>query len=179
MNCGHTVLALAMLAAFTQASAQATSTAAVAPASSQAQAIVDRLARDFPELLEIDLHAMSPTTGRSEIVAARSAARIGNPTDPDDAAVIKTGEPFVEVNSRGDQNVEVHLALYDARRRIVCMLELTFPLPGRFRLRQGRADQARRAHPRFAGAVDWRSPASRRRPPRTRPASRRSRAPTR
>ncbi|MFC5520642.1 TonB-dependent receptor [Polaromonas jejuensis] len=126
-----TLLAFAVMAAFPLARAQSADAAATArvEAKTHAQALVDRTVAEYPELLELDLHAVPPQGSHSAIVAARSAKRIGNRTDPDDLEVYKTGTPFIEVNQTGDQNVEVHLPLFDAQRRIVGVIELTFPYP--------------------------------------------------
>src|SRR5258706_4618747 len=92
-----------------------------------AQDLVDRAASRHPELLQIDIHAVPPGATQSAIVAAKSRDRIGKPTDPDDLAVFKSGEPRIEINQAGDNNVEVAVQLRDVSRRAVGVIELTFP----------------------------------------------------
>ena len=96
---------------------------------SYAQELVDTTIARHPELIELDLHATSPDTAQSLIIAAKSRQRIGKPTDRDDLAVVKSGEPFVEVNKSGNQNVEAHVPLFDAHGKIIGMVEMTFPYP--------------------------------------------------
>ncbi|GAB3627651.1 ferric siderophore receptor [Pandoraea terrae] len=102
---------------------------AQAQGGSFAQNLVDATVAQHPELLELDLHVMPPGAQRSVIIAAKSGKRIGNATDPDDLGVFKTGQPFVEINRVGDQNVEAHLPLLDARGTIIGTVEFTFPYP--------------------------------------------------
>ncbi|WP_341315452.1 TonB-dependent siderophore receptor [Paraburkholderia sp. IMGN_8] len=96
---------------------------------SYAQELVDSTVARHPELLQLDLHATPPGAARSVIIAAKSEQRIGKPTDPDDLAVSKSGEPFVEINQLGNQNVETHLPLLDAHGTIIGTVEMTFPYP--------------------------------------------------
>ncbi|MFP3566489.1 TonB-dependent siderophore receptor [Paraburkholderia sp. SIMBA_030] len=98
-------------------------------AQTYAQQLVDRTVARHPELVELDIHMRPPGGAASVIVAAKSAGRIGIKSDPDDLDVVKTGTPFVEVNKRGDQNVEVHLPLLDVTRKVIGELEVTFPYP--------------------------------------------------
>ncbi|TCG06480.1 TonB-dependent siderophore receptor [Paraburkholderia steynii] len=94
-----------------------------------AQELVDITVARHPELIELDLHARPPGTAQSLIVAAKSPQRIGKLTDRDDLAVFKSGEPLVEVNESGRQNVEAHVPLYDAHGAIIGVVEMTFPYP--------------------------------------------------
>jgi TonB-dependent siderophore receptor len=103
--------------------------AAKVPSRSYAQELVERTVARHPELLVLDLHATPPNGSASVIVASTNAGRIGSRSDPDDVDVIKTGTPFVEINKAGDQNVEVHLPLFDVDQRTVGEVEMTFPYP--------------------------------------------------
>jgi TonB-dependent siderophore receptor len=94
---------------------------------SYAQDLVDRAVARNPELLELDVHAVPPGSSTSVIVAAKSGARIGKPTDSDDLGVFKSGEPRVEINATGNNNVEVEVQLQDVTGRPVGVVELTFP----------------------------------------------------
>ncbi|MGF6851471.1 TonB-dependent siderophore receptor [Paraburkholderia sp. CI3] len=94
-----------------------------------AQELVERTVARHPELVQLDLHMRAPGATESVIVASKSANRIGKKTDPDDLGVLKSGTPFVEVNRTGDQNVEVHLPLLDVTRKVIGVVELTFPYP--------------------------------------------------
>jgi iron complex outermembrane receptor protein len=92
-----------------------------------AQALVDATVARHPELLELDLHAKPPGSSASVIVAARSANRVGHPSDPDDLEVAKTGIPRVEINRIGDYNVEIEIPLFDEHRDTIGSVEMTFP----------------------------------------------------
>jgi iron complex outermembrane receptor protein len=96
------------------------------PQNSYAQALVDATAAQHPKLLELDMHATPPGGAQSSIVAAKSAGRIGHPSDPDDLEVAKTGNPRVEINRVGDYNVEIEIPLFDDRRQIIGSVEMTF-----------------------------------------------------
>ena len=97
------------------------------PGEKYAQYLVDSIVALHPELSEVDVHATPPGSTQSIIVAARSASRVGKASDPDDLAVMKSGEPRIEINPRGNQNVEVELALYDIYNQTIGAVELTFP----------------------------------------------------
>ncbi|MBB5448096.1 MULTISPECIES: TonB-dependent siderophore receptor [unclassified Paraburkholderia] len=137
MVIGRTMVAMAVMALFSPALyAQADGGArenALAPqpghAKLYAQQLVDRTVALHPELVELDLHMRPPGGAESVIVAAKSANRIGRKSDPDDLDVVRTGTPFVEVNKRADQNVEVHLPLLDVTRKVIGAVEVTFPYP--------------------------------------------------
>jgi iron complex outermembrane receptor protein len=94
-----------------------------------AQDLVDRTVARHSELLELDVHAKPAGGGVVSIIASKNALRIGHATDRDDLDVLKTGNPFVEINQSGNQNVEVHLPLLSISREIVGVVEMTFPYP--------------------------------------------------
>lgn len=98
-----------------------------APANLYAQYLVDTTILWHPELRELDLHATPPGDAASKIVASKNPGRIGHQSDSDDVRVIKTGEPRVEINPSGDQNVEAEVQLFDVERRPIGALEMTFP----------------------------------------------------
>src|SRR5437868_7011226 len=133
-----TALALALFAAFPMAQAQTSATTPPAPtqqarvpgtSARYAQSLVDSTAALHPELLQIDLHATAPGTQQSVIVATRTPGRLGRASDADDVAVLRTGQPRVEINKRGDDNVEVEVVLYDIFRQVIGTVEFTFPYP--------------------------------------------------
>jgi len=141
MKLAKTTLALAILLAFPQVRAQAAD--AQAPnaqdsradrkdgAQTYAQYLVDSYARLHPQLVGIELHAMLPGASQSTVVASRTPALVGTPSGPEDEAVFRTGRALVEINRKGDQNVEVTLPLFDIARRPIGIAELTFPyVPG-------------------------------------------------
>jgi hypothetical protein len=82
--------------------------AAHALASTFAQYLVDSTVARPPELLELDVHATPPGSAQSagstqsEIIAARSADRIGHKSYLDDLEVPKMGLQRVEINRAGD-----------------------------------------------------------------------------
>ena len=134
-----TTLALAILLAFPMVQAQTapapgtqdSQSAQPGAASAYAQHLVESMARLHPELLEIDLHATLPGASQSTIVAAKSPARAGRPSDADDIAVVRSGQARVEINRKGDQNVEVEVPLFDIFKQAIGSVEFTFPyVPG-------------------------------------------------
>src|SRR5215471_2324936 len=92
-----------------------------------AQYLVDSLVALHPELSEVDVHATPPGSTQSVIVAAKTLSRVGKASDPDDLAVMRSGEPRIEINARGNQNVEVEVALFDIYNQPIGAVELTFP----------------------------------------------------
>ncbi|HKE41521.1 MAG TPA: TonB-dependent siderophore receptor [Casimicrobiaceae bacterium] len=92
-----------------------------------AQYLVDSILARHPELREVDLHATPPGSTQSMIVAAKTESRVGKASDPDDIAVMKSGEPRIEINPRGNQDVEVELPLFDIYNQTIGAVELTFP----------------------------------------------------
>jgi iron complex outermembrane receptor protein len=96
-------------------------------AKSYGQDLVDRTMAAHPDLIGLDVHAIPPEKSESQIIASSNPSRMGDKTDPDDLEVMKTGTPRVEINRRGDQNVEVALQLHDVTGRPVGSIELTFP----------------------------------------------------
>ena len=119
--------AVLFLAAVVALALAAQTPAAQAPTKTFAQYLVDLTLARHRELLELDVHATPPGSTQSEIIAAKSADRIGHKSDPDDLEVAKTGSPRVEINKTGDYNVEVEIPLLDDRRRTIGSVEMTFP----------------------------------------------------
>src|SRR5215471_21420080 len=97
------------------------------PGERYAQYLVDSLVALHPELSEVDVHATPPGSTQSVIVAAKTSSRIGKASDPDDLAVMKSGEPRIEINARGNQNVEVEVPLVDIYNQTIGAVELSFP----------------------------------------------------
>ncbi len=139
MNSTKTALAIALLAAFplvqaqTSAEPASSTTAAPAPQASAtpryAQYLVERTLAAHPELLGLDVHATPPGERHSLVVASRSSERVGRASDADDVAVFNAGQPRVEINRRGDHNVEVELPLFDIFRQAIGSVEFTFAYP--------------------------------------------------
>ena len=140
MKLAKTTLALAILLAIPQMRALAADAQTPSARDSQvdrkggvqsyAQYLVDSYARRHAELVGIELHAALPG-GQSTIVASRTPELVGTPSSPEDVAVFRTGRAMVEINRKGDQNVEVTLPLFDIARRPIGIAELTFPyVPG-------------------------------------------------
>jgi TonB-dependent siderophore receptor len=92
-----------------------------------AQYLVDSTLALHPELVELDVHAMPPQNGHLTLIGAKSPDRVGRPSDADDLAVFASGEPRVEINKRGDQNVEVSLTLRDIYNQTIGVVEFSFP----------------------------------------------------
>ena len=94
---------------------------------SYGQDLVERIASRHPDLLELDLHAVPPGSDRSVIIAAKSESRVGKASDSDDITVARTGNPRVEINQAGNNNVEVAVPLQDVAGRPIGTVEMTFP----------------------------------------------------
>src|SRR5258706_11623527 len=92
-----------------------------------AQDLVERTLSRHPELIELDIHATPPGSAASVIVAAKNPGRVGKASDTDDLAVLKTGTPRVEINQKGNNNVEVAVQLQDVTKQPVGVVEMTFP----------------------------------------------------
>ena len=132
MSKAKTALALAIVLALPLVQAQTreappSSAADTRPSGAHpyAQDLVDAAARRHPELLAVDLHAMLPGATQSAIVASTLPARLGHPSDIDDIAVFRSGQPRVEINHRGDQNVEVAVPLFDIFKQTIGSVEFT------------------------------------------------------
>jgi iron complex outermembrane receptor protein len=116
-----TTLALCILLAFPLVHAQA-------PASPvYAQYLVDSIVRQHPQLIGVDLHTTLAGATQTTIVASRAAERIGRASDADDVEVLRTGQARIEINRKGDQNVEVELLLFDIFKQPIGTVEFTFP----------------------------------------------------
>src|SRR5258706_11625602 len=92
-----------------------------------AQDLVERTLSRHPELIELDIHATPPGSAASVIVAAKNPGRVGKASDADDLNVLKTGTPRVEINQKGNNNVEVAVQLQDVTKQPVGVCEMTFP----------------------------------------------------
>lgn len=115
------------LVAIVPAHAQAQALSPASSGKTYAQDLVDRTVARHPELLEMDIHASPADGSPSVIVASKNRQRIGKATDSDDLEVFRTGTPRVEINSKGDQNVEVAIQLRNVSNRAIGTVELTFP----------------------------------------------------
>jgi hypothetical protein len=92
---------------------------------SYAQYLIDQAIKNHPDILVLMMH-VTPPKSTDNIVIASNIGRFGKNGDEDDLAVIKTGVPKLEVNSKGDR-FEVELPLLDASRRTVGGLGVVFP----------------------------------------------------
>ena len=100
----------------------ATPAAAAPPEKILAQRLVDELAKAHPELVRIGLH-VTPLDQRDNIIIASNVpAKIGNKSDPEDLAVMKTGRPIV---LKEGENYDVTLALHDVAGTLIGALGLT------------------------------------------------------
>ena len=94
-----------------------------------AQYLVDSMLALHPELVDVYVHATPPDSALSVLIAAKGGARVGQPSGADDIDVFKTGNPRVEINRRGDQNVEVVVPLFDIYQQSIGAVEVVFPYP--------------------------------------------------
>ena len=76
-----------------------------------AQQIVERIAGKHADVVRLTLHAVPRGKTGLEMVASTAAARVGRPSDPEDAKAIETGE---EVVLQEGDNLDVTIALADA-----------------------------------------------------------------
>lgn len=139
MNTTKTALTIALLAAFPLAQAQvgaAPTVRTTAGPSAQpeaavqyAQYLVARTRAAHPELLGVDIRAAPPAAAQSLIIASLVTERVGRASLPEDIAVLASGQPRIEINRRGDQNVDVELPLFDLYKRTIGSVEFTFPYP--------------------------------------------------
>jgi hypothetical protein len=88
-----------------------------------AQKLVDELAAKHPELVRIGLHLTPPTGSENLIVASNVASKIGQKSDPEDLAAMRTGKP---VALREQGNFDVTLPLHDASGKVIGAIGLTF-----------------------------------------------------
>jgi hypothetical protein len=88
-----------------------------------AQKLVDELAAKHPELVRIGLHLTPPTGSENLIVASNVASKIGQKSDPEDLAAMRTGKP---VALREQGNFDVTLPLREASGKVIGAIGLTF-----------------------------------------------------
>jgi TonB-dependent siderophore receptor len=92
-----------------------------------AQYLVDTTVARYPGLVGLDVHVTPPGQTRSMLIASTVPERVGHPSDLDDIDVVRTGQPRVEINPRGNNNAEVELPLFDIAGQVVGAAEFTFP----------------------------------------------------
>jgi hypothetical protein len=93
------------------------------PGKTLAQKLVDELAVKHPELVRIGLHLTPPAGSENLIVASNIASKIGQKSDPEDLAAMRTGKP---VALREQGNFDVTLPLHDASGKVIGAIGLTF-----------------------------------------------------
>jgi iron complex outermembrane receptor protein len=106
----------------------------VKPKYAPAQAILDQIIKDHPEVLVIAMHVTPPGAKDNVIVASRfnvspgkwEIQRIDKVADEDDMRVVKTGKPNLEVNTTGDR-FEVEAAMLDGAGKIIGAVGIVFP----------------------------------------------------
>jgi hypothetical protein len=92
----------------------------------RAQAIVENMLADFPDLVTLALHVALP--GRDNAIIASNFGRIGKPADADDADVVTRGTIHREVTN-GGRRLAVELPLLDAQGRTIGALSASFVIP--------------------------------------------------
>jgi anti-sigma factor RsiW len=83
---GRSFLAAAALAAITAGCASGPQTTCP-----KAQAIVDSIAKEHPEVVRLTVHEVPPAGGECHAVASTSSDKRGKPSDPEDLEAMKTG----------------------------------------------------------------------------------------
>lgn len=112
--------ALALLTASASASA---ASAGVPPI--YAQHLIDRTLKTQPGVLVMAMHVTPP--GKSgNVIIASNIGRIGKSADVDDLAVIRSGQPNLEVNKAGNR-FEVELPLQDMVKDTIGAVSVVFP----------------------------------------------------
>ena len=101
--------------------------AQTAAANSYAEYLIGSIVAFHPELIEVDVYATPPGSTQTVNIAAKTRSREGKVADPEDIAVIRSGEPRVEINPLGNQNAEVELPLFDIYGQTIGAVEFTFP----------------------------------------------------
>jgi hypothetical protein len=115
-----------------------TSKGALPPGQIFAQKLVNHLAAIHPELVRIGLHVTPPNREQNIIVASNVPAKIGQTSDPEDLAAMKSGKPVV---LKEGGNFDVTLPLHDSAGMLIGAIGLTFePRAG-----EGEAGAIRRA----------------------------------
>ena len=94
------------------------------PTNTVAQALVERMLKQHPDILIIGLHANVPGTNKNVILAS-NIGRIGKAADDDDMRVIRTGKANLEVNKDGTR-FEVELPLLDRAGATVGAVGIVF-----------------------------------------------------
>ncbi len=90
-----------------------------------AQHLVDKTLKAQPGVLIMALHVTPP--GKSgNVIIASNIGRIGKPADADDLAVIRSGQPNLEVNKAGSR-FEVEMPLQDMVKDTIGALSVVFP----------------------------------------------------
>jgi hypothetical protein len=100
---------------------------ALAPPKTQAQKLVDELAKKHPELVRIGLHVTPPGSADNVIVASNVAAKIGQKSAPEDLQAMKTGRLVV---LKEGANFDVTLPLHDAAGKVIGAIGLTLKPSG-------------------------------------------------
>ncbi len=90
-----------------------------------AQELIDRALAKHKEVLTLAMH-VTPPDGGDNLIIASNFGSIGKKADADDLAVIKTGQPKMEVGRTGDR-FSVELPLLDANSRTIGALAVAFP----------------------------------------------------
>jgi hypothetical protein len=106
----------------------------VNPEYAPAQAIVDKIIKDHPDVLVLAMHVTLPGQKENVMIASRfnvspgkwEIQRIGKAADEDDRRVVNTGKPNLEVNTTGDR-FEVEAAMLDGAGKIVGAVGIVFP----------------------------------------------------
>lgn len=126
------ILVVALAAAYAPGFAAAQAAATVRAATpNYAQYLVDSTAARHPELMQVEIHAVTPGTAAGSVIASRGGDRIGQPLDAGDLEAIRTGQISVQTNARGDQTVLARVPLLDIDRNVVGDVVFTFAyLPG-------------------------------------------------
>ena len=81
----------------------------------QVQALVERIASTYSEIVRLTIHAIPNGESQSRIIACNLKEKIGKPSDPEDLEAMKTGK--VIVLKEGD-NLDVTVPIYQAGKPV-------------------------------------------------------------
>jgi hypothetical protein len=100
-----------------------------APATT-AQQVVDDVARQYPNVVRLTLHAKPAGSDRLQAVGSTSAEKRGKPSDPEDVRALQSGQ---EVVLQEGQNLDVTLPMTDGSGKPAWVAGVTLRGDGRGR----------------------------------------------
>lgn len=100
-----------------------------------AQDLVDRIARETPNVVRLTIHAVPKGETKSIYIASTATERVGQPSDPEDIEALKTGRTIVK---KEGGHVDVTVPIPGAPGKIFAVVGVTLANP------EGASEQALR-----------------------------------